>query len=271
MTRNVLTSLLAVLMVGCSAQAWLDKAAASPEAQFAKESVALLWQKDSDSLLQRMAPELRAQATPDQLAKLYAEVPGGSPKQPVLVGYNYFSSSSSKQALVSLQYPFPDAYLLVQVGVQSSGAESSLYALHLQRLPDALERLNAFVLRGKSFRHYLFLALVLAVPAFILVCLVLCLRTPLPRRKWLWVIFVALGYGQFTMNWTTGEVGRRSISFQLLGAGAQAGGPYAPWFISFSVPFGALVFLYRRRQLRDAQRKRAFGGVEQGVEADEAR
>jgi len=188
----------------------------------------------------------------------------------VLVGYNYFSFPSSKQALVSLQYPFPDAYLLVQVGVQSSGAGSSIYFLHFQRLPDALDKLNAFVLRGKSLRHYLFLALAVAIPALVLVCLVLCLRAPLPRRKWLWVIFVSLGYGQFTMNWTTGEVGMRPISLQLFGAGAQAAGPYAPWFVSFSAPLGALVFLYRRRQLHDALGKGAFGGVEQRVEADEA-
>jgi hypothetical protein len=270
-TRSGLATLVAVLTVACSPQAWLDRAAESPEAQFAKESVALVWQQDSDSLLQRMAPDLRAQVTPDQLAKLYAQVPPGSPEQPVLVGYNYLASPSSKQALVSLQYPFPDAYVLVQVGVQSSGAVPSLYAFHLQRLPDALERLHAFVLRGKSVRHYLFLALALAVLTSIVVCLVLCVRTPLPRRKWLWVLFVSLGYGQFTMNWTTGEVATRPISFQLLGAGVQAAGPYAPWFVSFSAPFGALVFLYRRRQLQEAQRKGALGGVEQGVEADEAR
>jgi hypothetical protein len=217
-----------------------------------------------------MAPELRAQATPDQLAQLYAEVPPGSPREPVLVGYNHFSSPKSKQALVSLQYPFSDGYVLVRIGVQSSGAKPSLYSLHLQRLPDALERLNAFVLRDKTFRHYLFLALAIAVPAFIVICLVLCVRTPFPRRKWLWIVFVSMGYAQFTMNWTTGEVGTRPISFQLLGAGLQATGPYAPMFVSFSAPFGALVFLYRRRQLLNAQRRGAFGGVEQGVEADEA-
>jgi hypothetical protein len=218
-----------------------------------------------------MTPDLRAQATPDAFATLYAEVPSGLPTQPVLVGYNYFSSPSAKQALVSLQYPFPDAYVLVQVGVRSSGPEPTLCSLHLQRLPDALERLNAFTVRGKSWRHYLFLALALAVPAFIIMSLVLCARTPLPHRRWLWIIFVAFGYGQFTMNWTTGEVASRSISFQLFGGGAQSEGPYAPWLVSFSVPFGAVVFLHRRRQLRQALHMEEHGGVERQADAaDEA-
>jgi hypothetical protein len=229
-----------------------------------------VWRKDSAALLKRMTPDLRAQATPDAFEKLYAEVPPGLPTQPVLVGYNYFSSPSAQQALVSLQYPFPDAYVLVQVGVQSSGPEPTLYTFHVQRLPGALEKLNAFTVRGKSWRHYLFLAFALAVPMFIITSLVLCVRTPLPRRKWLWIILVAFGYGQFTMNWTTGEVGSRPISFQLFGGGAQSRGPYAPWFVSFSVPFGALVFLHRRRQLRQAQRIGKHGGVEQADAADEA-
>jgi hypothetical protein len=195
-----------------------------------------------------MRADVRPQATPETFKQMFAEIPGGTPGKPVLVGYNYFASSGSTQAWVSLQYEFPGEYVLVQAGVDSTTADSLLYALHIERLPDALERLNAFTLRSKSWRHYLFLVLALAVPSFITFALVQCARTSFPRRKWMWMLFVALGYGQFTMNWTTGEVRSLPISIQLLGAGAQTASPYAPWLVSFSAPLGALIFLYQRRR-----------------------
>jgi hypothetical protein len=244
-----LVALLTFLVSGCSVQALLDAASRSPEARFARDTAAFVLQKDTSALLQRMPHEIRERATPAELEKLYAEVPPGLPGEPTLVGYNYFSSPSGKQTLVSFQYPFPNQYVLVQVGLASTEAQPTLYYIHIERLPDALERLNAFVLRGKSLKHYIFLSLAIATTTFTLIVLVLCARTRLPRRKWLWMILVALGCGQFTINWTTGDIATRLVSVQLMGSGAAAAGPYAPWLVSFSLPVGAFLFIYRRRQL----------------------
>jgi hypothetical protein len=249
---------------------WLDGAAQSKEAVFAKESVALLFQRDLDALSSRMAPELRTQVTPDVLAKILAEVPAGAPDESRLVGYNSFVSARLTQAFVSLQYRFPAAYLLAQIQVTSSGGEPSITSLHVQRLPASLQDLNAFRFAGKSPRHFVVLALAILVPLLIVLALVLCARTPLPRRKLVRLLFVSLGFGKISLNWTTGAIGFSPLSFQLLGAGFVAASSYAPWILSVSMPVGAILFLVRRRHFRGERPLTEHLGVEQAATADKA-
>ena len=253
MRRIGLACLAVIVSAGCSRQKWLDAAATSTDAVFARESMALLLQKDIDAITRRMAPELQTQVTADVLAKVLAEVPSGAPDQPLLVGYSSFVSDGVSRSLVSLQYKFPDAYLLAQVQVAFAGAEPAITSLRVQRLPDSLQRLNAFHFAGKSSRHFVVLALAILVPSFIVATLVLCARTPLPKRKWLWMLFVALGVGKISLNWTTGMMGFSPLSLQLLGAGAVAATSYAPWILSVSMPLGAMLFLLRRRLTRAPQ------------------
>jgi hypothetical protein len=74
-------------------------------------------------------------------------------------------------------------------------------------------------------------------------------RTKMPGRKWPWVLFVALGFGQLAVNWTTGEWALNLLSVQVFSASATAA-PYGPWILAVSLPVGAIVFLLRRRALR---------------------
>jgi len=235
--------------LACTPRYWLTKAGASEETRFAKESIGLLLSGDLEALTPRLAPNLRNESTRATLTRMAKGIPPGQAGEPVLVGYNRISSPRFTQTAVSLQYPFPGSFLLVQANVQSSGGAWSLSGLHIQRLTDSLDRLNAFRLAGKLPRHYVVFAACIVVPSLILFALVRCVRTPIPRRKWLWIVFVLFGVGQAGINWTTGEMGVNPFSLQLFGAGAMAAGPYAPWFLSFSLPVGAMWFLWRRPSL----------------------
>lgn len=96
----------------------------------------------------------------------------------------------------------------------------------------------------------LFLAIL--VPLFTLYALILCIRTKIEKKKWLWVIFVLAGIASFSVDWTTGQWRIVPLSFQLLGAGASAP-PYGPWVISVSLPLGAIIFLLKRKRLSEQQ------------------
>lgn len=111
--------------------------------------------------------------------------------------------------------------------------------------------LNRFTFAGKSLVHYLVFAACIAVPAFILVALVVCILSRI-RRKWLWISFILLGFMQFRFDWTSGQFEVQPISFALFGASAFRQSPYAPWVLGFAIPLGAIVFLiFRRRLLLD--------------------
>ncbi len=86
------------------------------------------------------------------------------------------------------------------------------------------------------------------IPLFILATLVECVRTPIPRRKWLWVLFILLGFGSIQLNWTTADYAIQAFHVNLLGAGAVASGRYAPWVLSFGIPLGAITFWSRRKE-----------------------
>lgn len=109
----------------------------------------------------------------------------------------------------------------------------------------------------------MFLVLATANFVFIIGTLIACGRDRhIPRRKWLWMVFIAFGLWGVTLNWTTGDISPNFIDlnpqtgsfnlsllkFQLLGTEFGKSGVYAPWLISMGLPGGALLYWWRRRK-----------------------
>ena len=111
-------------------------------------------------------------------------------------------------------------------------------------------RETLFRLEGKSLLHYAVLGLVVALPIFTIYALVACFMTRMPGRKWAWALFILFGVGSVALNWTTGEWEFQPLRLQLLSASATAA-LYQPWVLSASFPLGAVIFLFRRRRLRE--------------------
>src|SRR5690606_22891732 len=124
-----------------------------------------------------------------------------------------------------------------------------IIGLNATPLAASLQEINGFSFKNADGTHYLFLAAATIIPVFIITTLVVCIRTKIARRKWLWVIFILLGVTSFSLNWTTGQTGVSPLSIQLLGVSATASSVYSPWIISVSLPIGAIVFWLRRRKL----------------------
>ena len=260
--RALAAGLLAAAAFACSPKARLEEIAKSPETLFAEESYAMLARRDFDALTPRLSAELRNAATRATLEKMADLIPAGSPRSKKVVGHQSMSFNGNRQVNATLEYEY--ASFLLFNAVVSSTEEGSflLKAIRVQPIQDSLERLNAFGLRGKSFAHYAMLVLAPGVALFILTVLVVCIRTKIPRRKWLWVLFVLIGFGRFQMNWTTGQTAVSPVSLLLMGAGARTAGPYAPWILSVSFPLGAVVFLARRRSWkRPEDRAETIGEV----------
>lgn len=263
---RLLLASLVLASVACDGRKPLQQAAGSAEGRFARETLELVLRRDVAAVTRRMRPEVAARLTPDAAAGMLAEIPDGAASTPLLVGADSFRSDRTQRAQFTYEYPFPRGYLLGLVVVDSSGPEPVVMGLHLKRMPDSLARVNAFGFAGKTARHVLVFAAGLATVALILYALGACLRTRGLPRKWLWLLFVAIGIGRIRLNWTTGDLQVIPLSFRLLGVGFVAAGPYAPWFLSVSLPVGAIVFLALRRRLaaraEDDRRAGASSGVE---------
>jgi hypothetical protein len=138
--------------------------------------------------------------------------------------------------------------LLINVARRIRPDGTTIDGFNVQPIKDSLENMNKFTFDGKGALYYLVFSLAIAIPVFIIYTTVLCARTKIEKRKWLWLIFILCGLTNFSLNWTTGEWRFLPMQFELLGAGFFSV-PYGPWILSVGLPLGAVVFLLRRRKL----------------------
>lgn len=238
-----------LLLVGCDQKAWFERFIPQDDAEFSRQYLELLQAGNFEAAEAIVDPSLRTDQLRSQLEEVAAFFPPESPVEIQTVGAQTIHGNRPTQVSITLQYSYADQFLLASVVQDKSDQGPVIRGVHVQPIPDALENIHRFTFEDKGAAHYLMLALAIAVPALIVFALVLCIRTSMARRKWLWIIFILLGFTQTTLNWTDGSLHFNAVSVHVLGLSALSASPYSPWLLSVSLPVGAIVFLFRRRQL----------------------
>ena len=210
--------------------------------------VSLFQQRQYDKIYNDLDAAMKSADARDKLAAVAAGIPAQDPLSFKIVGAQQYYNQDVRQTELILEYQFPSQWLIIRVALQKKGGVTTLYGFHIHSMPESLEQQNRFALAGKQWYQYGVLLFAVLNPLFILGVLVLCLRTKMPKRKWLWIIFILLGFCQLTNDWTTGRCQFNPLYFQLFGAGAFAPA-YGAWLISVSIPLGAICFLIRRKKL----------------------
>lgn len=259
MKLRIIGGLLFVLMLaGCDGQALFEGFIPQQDAAFAKNHLALLQERNFDAVEAEIDPSIKNEQLRANLEHVASFFPSENPLDIDTVGVQTVSSSDRTQVSLTFQYVYPNKWLLANVVLRKSAEATVVAGIHVRPLSDSLQNINRFTLEGKGAVHYAIFLLAIAVPLFIVAVLFLCIKTPIPKRKWLWVIFILLGIAQVTLNWTDGSLNVTPISFQILGAGFWMGSLFAPLMLSVSIPLGALVFLFKRKsylELNERERK----------------
>jgi hypothetical protein len=253
---KIIGVLLLGILAGCN-QATLMKKVTPPEDEAAaRRYVDLLRQNRFEQIEQDLDPVLKRPNLRDTLVTMAAMFPAQEPASAKVVGLRMFVGPDSRGTSITLEYEFPEKWLLVNVVKQNKGGVASVVGFHVTPVAESLEDLNRFTLANKSTSHYAILFLAVLAPLFSLYAFVLCIKTKIKRMKWLWLVFTLLGVGQLGVNWTTGQILFTPIAVHLPPSGAAA--PlYEPWLVYVSLPLGAIIFLFRRK---------SFGG---SVQADD--
>ena len=247
----LLCSLIPV--IGCGdPQALFDKFAPKEADRFARGYIELVRGKNFDQAIELLDEQVRNQPVRSQIEEVAKFLDKGNPTSVELVGFNVFKNPKETQNNLTYQLQFTDSWLLASVVVREMGDKQYILGFHVNPIPSSLKEMNAFTLNSKTLLHYGVLGLTIAIPIFIAYTLILCARTRI-KRKWLWIIFILLGIGTLSINWTTGELRFQLISFLLLGAGVFKPGLYGPWSLSIAFPLGAVLFLFKRRRLEQPQ------------------
>ncbi|MFC5479667.1 hypothetical protein [Massilia suwonensis] len=245
--------LIALLLQGCGIPV-SDK-------EFDETAEAKYLQTMFDSLVRQNYPGIEAafdqrltQADARQaLQQMHALVPKEAPVKKLPVLWNFQSKvsfsgqgTSERTANVAFEYEYPSSrWLLVSAALSGEPGNFRIVGFHVDSLAASLAKTNAFTLQGKTFVHYVFLLMTLVSAALAVYALVICLRTKGLKRKWLWALCTLVTLSAFNLNWTTGEWAFQVFRLNLLGWGVMRSGWVGPWTMSFPIPAGALLFLWR--------------------------
>ncbi|QFT56314.1 hypothetical protein [Microbulbifer sp. THAF38] len=219
------------------------------EVDFAKDYLNRFLQGDFDYVKSLIDPVISDELSPELLERMLGYVPEGKLLSTELIGSEVKATSSTWTGNFVFEYHFEGGWALANAAIKRAGGKTTIIGLNVYRTSASQKELNRFSLFGKLPLHYLVLATTFLVPIFILVTLVICIKTPIQQRKWLWILFILFSVGAIKLNWTTGAYQIKLLSFHLFGGGAVSASEHAPLILTAGFPLGAIVFWFKRRSL----------------------
>ncbi|MDR0787277.1 MAG: hypothetical protein LBG44_05370 [Gemmatimonadota bacterium] len=241
---------ISILLVGCGTPLAPEEFISSPEAATLRSIVDRLITRDFASIEAQLDPALSQSDIQSALEEVANVIPSTPITRTEAVDWSVFAATGGiRTVMVSAEYTFGQAQWIV-ASAQLTGEPDSyrILGFNLEPLPAPLSEIHAFTLSGKSTIHYLFLIAAVFALGLSLFALVSCARTQGLRRKWLWLLFIAIGFVSFTINWSSGAVHISPFMFRLLSAGFARQGWQGPWMLTFCIPVGALWFMMRQRR-----------------------
>jgi hypothetical protein len=235
---------------GCEPAAFVDNMVPKEESRQAQELVAKIAARDFAAVEAVLDPSMRTPNLQVELEQMANLVPAGNPKSVHVVGFQRVNNPGATTYSLMLEYEYPTAWLVASVQSERRDGKFILQGANFLPRGQSMSSERLLNFDGKGLLHFVFFALAIVIPLFVLYTLVLCIRTKFARRKWMWVLFVAVGWMQCHLNWSTGAIDVQPLSVMLLGSGMLKSGPMAPWVITVTVPMGAILFLLRRRKLK---------------------
>lgn len=215
---------------------------------FARGALAMVQHGDSARLSHIIDQSLISSTQWTNLRGLQDSLRALNPDTLELIGFQALTMDGRYSISLTYQLHGPTGWGAATVPLERRARGFVVMGLQFESVPRSLQELNAFTLRGRTWRHYLILTMAL-VSVFLMVgsaILVAC--TPMPRR-WLWAFTALVGVGQIGIDWTSGSVFVNFLRLQLLGAGFLRPSWAGPWIISFSLPVGAVWALWHRRRI----------------------
>jgi hypothetical protein len=239
--------ILFITILSCSYEKWFEEFIPKEESEFAKEYISRLRNYEFGYVKSLMSPEILSQINDDLLAKMASAFRDGELISTKIVGSQVNISDDEWRGNFTFEYEFESGWNLANAAFRKVDAGYEVIGLHVYQTEASQKELNAFSFSSKSMLHYLIFMMAFIVTLFIALTVYFCIRTPIPRKKWLWIIFILLGVGSIAINWTSGQLAVQPFSVNLFGFSVSAAGPYAPWVIKAYFPLGAVIFWFKRR------------------------
>lgn len=247
--KAVCVALATLILAGCALPKAPGDAEAAADKAFTQLSAGDIAGMQKWGTQEMQGPVVAGQA--EQLRKL---LPPTRPTSSKTVQWQlYMDSKGPEQAQIMREYEYPEHSLqwYVQLRRNAKTDPWMLYGCHLQVATHDELKATAFTLNDRSLLHYVVLAGAILSPLICLAGLIWVVRAPKFPWKWAFAILCLFGFGQFSLNWTTGQWGFQLINISLLGAGfLKSGGAFSSWVLSVAAPIGAMIGFWRGHTAR---------------------
>lgn len=238
------------------------------ESEFAKDYLQQIRGGDFEYVRSHTDPELIGQITDEKLLEIAEYFPSGDLLSTEIVGWQVNIVNGTWTGKFSFEFEFSEGWAVANAALKRAGDRTTVVGFNVHRTPTSQRELNAFSNVSPTPLHILMFAATIVIPIFMIFTCIMVYRTPIASRKWPWYLLSIGGVGAVYFNWTTGVVNYQILTVQLLGAGAAAAGPHAPWILEFTLPIGALVFWIKRRQLIERSKDTQQQGADIGDTRD---
>jgi hypothetical protein len=250
--KRLWKSVAVLVLLGLTGCGWFINRMAPDEVRNGKSYFEELRQRQVDQILESFDPSDDRDQLRSQLGKVFALVPEGEPLGVETLGASTECKGSGVcTKLIVLEYKYPDHWVLFRVTVSNQSGHDAIIDLTVEPESLPLASMRRFTLRGKGLLYYVVLLMALLSVGFAICAFVLCIRTPIQKRKWLWIAITILGIGKLGIEWTSGDLWYKVLYISILpsGFGFDSESP----FIYASIPAGAILFLLFRKRLRRAR------------------
>lgn len=249
---------LCLFLVGCTRSQLIKKLTPPEDEAYARTYADLLRRRSFGQVQAALDPRVvdaDLRGTLDKMAGLF---PAGEPKSVKVVGFSWNFRQVPRTDSLTREYEFPDnRWVLVDLSIAKGSGSTAITAFHVTPISQSPEYTNRFTLAGKGFLQYTVLVLAVAAAIFSFCVFIVCVRIKPLKRKWLWAVFVLVGFGKIGVNGTTGELNITPLAFNIPCAGGSTLGVYGPWVVSVFPPLGAVIFLTKRRDSLKATQPQA--------------
>ncbi len=224
-------------------------------------SIELLRQKQFEQVEERLDPSIKNADLRSRLVAMAEMFPAREPSSIKTVDASHSKGSSTTS--ITLEYEFspgvttvdgkaelsPGSWFLAQAFIQKKGDVKTVAGLLVRPISESVEVYNEFTLLDKGVSQYAGLLLAILVSVFGLYVFVLCARTKMGKKKWIWLMLMVPGVCRLTVNWTTGQWSFTPLSVQVKLLPLIANltcTAYGPWMLQITAPLGAIAFLIWR-------------------------
>jgi hypothetical protein len=215
---------------------------------FAKHFMSLFAAQNSKAISAATDSDLRGQVVP-QLPRMIAIFPREKATRVHVYNYTVRSDPNATVYFLDILYEFPSGKdVFAEVALGRAANSYIVKGFNFRVVPRSALDANDFSFRRAPVRGLIFLALLIGAVSITIYALIRCVFTSHIRRKWLWIVFILIGIGRLSLNWTTGQFIFAPLSIQIFSAGALRQN-FGPWMFAVSIPLGAMIFLARRKSL----------------------